>query len=410
MFRFYDSFGHYNQALMGLKWDVVSVPYSIEEGVTVAIIQSTTSGRFGGGGVEFVAPSIPQLPNDIGGVTPVTTDEGQYIQRNYSGVNIVHVGLAVKQTGTQVSGVHNGIITAGGRLLTFLDGATTQVGIDIMPSGQLRAIKSELAGTGIFLCSPGTTQAPAVFTELGTSVNSIFSNAFDYLQFKITHHPSAGVIEVRRGDGSAFWTLSNVNTAISGSNQSASVLLGGYASAFTSNRGSTQNHFLRAIVSDFILYDTVANGDDALDIVTFCGDRHAERIALTADGFYAQSTPSTGSTRFDLIEEVPPNTSDFNTYPSAGIKDTFVVGAASGPSATTLFILLTAYLQKTAGGANEMKLLYRLGGADRNGTAFQVPSPWAFKQSVLFSKPGGGAITVADVQPATGQIGIHKTV
>lgn len=399
MFLFYDSFGHYNQALMGQKWDVVCNPYGVNganPSDIVDIVQGTTIGRFGGGGVEFIAPNVLNI-NSVG-----QANDGQYIQRNYGGVSVIHVGVAVLQTATQ--------ITNGGRLLTFLDGATTQVGIDIMPSGQLRAIRSTLAGTGIFLSSAGTSSAPATFDVLGTSVNSILSNAYDYLQVKVTHHPTAGEIEILRGDGSAFWTLPNVNTAISGANQSASALAGGYGSVWTANLGTLQCHYLRAKVSDFLLYNTVADGADALSPTTFCGDRHGERITLTADGFYAQSTPSTGSTRFDLIEEVPPNTTDFNTLPTVGIKDTFVVSAATGPDASSLFLILTMYLQKTAGGANEMKGLFRLGGADRNGSAFQVPSPWAFKQSFLASKPGGGAITVADVQPATGQPGYEKTV
>lgn len=400
MFRYYDSFSHYDQALMSLKWDVVSDPYAIGPGPSstpVLITHGLTIGRFGGGGVEFSAANNPTYAS-IG-----QADDGQYLQRNYDGVSDIHVGLAVKQINTQ--------ITVGGRLLTFMDGATTQVGIDIMPSGQLQIIKSTLAGSGIYLTSVGLSSFNrGTYDVIGLTGNSILSNAFDYLQFKITHHPSNGIVEIRRGDGSAFETITGLNTAVSGNNQSSSVLLGGYGAAFTATFGTLQAHYLRAIVSDFLLYDTVANGSDALDLVTFCGDRHGERISLTADGFYAQSTPSTGSTRFDLIEEVPPNTSDFNTYPSAGIKDTYVVGAASGPAAATLFIVATAYVQKTGGGANEMKMLYRLGGADRNGTAFQVPAPWAFKQSALFSKPGGGAITVADVQPGTGQIGLIKTV
>lgn len=404
MFRFYDSFGHYTpvgglNTLMAQKWDVVCNPYGVNASAPseiVDIFQGTTIGRFGAGGVEFIAPNVLNI-NSVG-----QANDGQYIQKNYSGVSVIHKGLAVLQTATQ--------ITNGGRLLTLLDGATTQVGIDIMPSGQLRAVRSTLAGTGIFLSSVGTSFAPATFTELGTSVAAIFSNTYDYLQVKVTHHPTAGEIEIKRGDGSAFWTLSNVNTAISGANQSASVLVGGYGSVWTANLGTLQCHYLRAKVSDFLLYDTVADGSDALSPVTFCGDRHGERISLTADGFYAQSTPSTGSTRFDLIEEVPPNTTDYNTLPSVGIKDSFVVSAAGGPAAASAFLIMTMYLQKTSGGANEMKGLFRLSGADRNGSAFQVPSPWAFKQSALFSKPGGGAITVADVQPATGQPGYEKTV
>lgn len=400
MFRFYDSFGHYNQALTGSKWDVYAPQVGIMVGVLSSITQGTTIGRFGAGGCTFAFNSDVTQAGRTDTIPGLQVN--QYLQKNYAGQSVVFQNLAIKQEATALA--------TGSRLLTFLDGATTQLGIDILPSGQLRFIRATTAGSGIYLVSADPSTGSGLYTVIGQTANSIFSNAFDYLQFKITHHASTGIVEIKRGDGSVFETVSDLPLATSGNPQSSSVLLGGYGALVGGSAQNVQTHFLRATISDFLLYDTVANGDDALDLVTFCGDRHGERITLTADGFYAQSTPSTGATRFDLIEEVPPNTSDFNTLSAVGIKDSFVVSAASGPAAASLFIIATMYLQKTAGGGNEWKMLYRLAGADRNGTAFQVPSPWAFKQSALFSKPGGGAITVADVQPATGQPGYIKTV
>lgn len=396
MMLFWDSFGHYNQALMGQKWDVVAAPFGLTD---ATMVQATNSGRFGAGGVTFSATSDVQvLRND----TTPGLQVPQYIQKNYSAQSVIHIGLAFQQNATQLA--------RGSRLLTFIDGATTQLGIDIMPSGQLRMVRASAVGTGIFLASADPhTPETGLYTVMATTVNTILSSGFDFLQFKITHHPTTGSVEILRGDGSVFETVSNLNTAVSGVNQSASVIAGGYGALIGGVGQTVECHYLRGIISDFHLLNTVANGDDALDPVTFCGDRHWERISLTADGFYAQWTPSTGSTHFDLIEEVPPNTTDYNSSSTVGNKDTFVVSAAGGPPAATAFLGLTMYLQKTSGGGDEVKGLFRLGGADRNGTAFLVPSPFAFRQSFLASKPGGGAITVADVQPATGQPGYEKT-
>lgn len=395
--KFWDSFGHYEGLVqMALKWDVVAQS-SLSIGTPATIAQGTTTGRFGAGGVEFATTLSGPTFSDSFAQTASC-----YIQKNYNGVSVIHIALAVQQTGTQ--------FPDGGLLCAFLDGGTTQVQIFILPSGQLRATKSALAGTGIFLIRPDRTPVAATgnYEVLGESTASIASSSFEFLQIRITHHPSAGEVKILRGDGSEFWTLSSVNTAVSGVNNSSSVVVGGYAGRFASG-ATLESHYLKAKISDFHLLDTVANGDDALDPVTFVGDRHWERISLTADGNYAQWTPSTGSTHFDLIEEVPPNTTDYNSSSTVGNKDSFVVSAASGPSTASLFLGLTMYLQKTSGGADEVKGLFRLGGADRNGTAFAVPSPFAFRQSFLASKPGGGAITVADVQPATGQPGYEKT-
>lgn len=397
-----DSFSHYTQAFMSKMWDVVSVPYAVgpePDFLPVTLTQSRTAGRFGEGGVVFAAPNLVTY------VSSSQLPDAQFIQKNYNAVSVIHIGLAVLQTGTQVGGVHSGGTTAGGRLLTLLDGATTQVGIDIMPSGQLRAVRSSAVGTGIYLATigtnPGTSVVPT-FTELGTSTGAISSNAYDFLEFKITHHPTAGIVEVKRNTDEAFWTLSNVNTAPSGNNQSASMLIGGYGVPYTASLGELQAHYLRAIVSDVHLLNTTANGSDALDPVTFIGDRHWQVLTPTADGFYTDWTPDpTDAGQPDEhaqnVNTVPPNEARNNNTSTVGNIDSFECDNATGPGGASVIMAYTMYLQKTTGGDVGVSGLFRLGGADRNGTEFQVPSPNAFEQSFLASKPGGGAITVADV-------------
>ena len=384
MMIFCDGFSHYTNAFMPDMWDVVSVPYGVNPSApsdTVSITQGLTSGRFGEGGVVFASPTLANLNSTA------QRNDGQYIQQNYTGVSVIIAGLAIQQNGTQ--------LTAGSRLITFLDSATTQVGIDIMPSGQLRAVRSTSAGTGIYLCAIGSIGSPPTYTELGTSAASISSNAFDFLEFKITHHSSAGIIEIKR-NGEVFWTLSGVNTAVSGTNQSASMLVGGYGAVFTSNLGTLQAHYLRGTVSDVYLLNTTANGSDALDPVDFIGDRHWQVRTPTTDGHYTAWTCSTGSNHAALVDEIPPNTTDFNSTSTVGNIDSFNTDAPTGPATASCIVAYTMYLQKDTGGATGVQGLFRLSGSDRVGTEFQVPNPWAYQQSFLCSKPGGGAITVAD--------------
>ena len=392
---FWDSYGHYSGLTqMAEKWDVVAQS-TLSIGTPATITQGTTIGRFGAGGCTF-ASTAPQTFTDSFAQTASC-----YSQKNYNGVDEIIVGLAVQQTATQYN--------EGALLVAFLDGATTQVGIQILPSGQLRAYRSTLVGTGIFLLSPARTPVAATgnYTILGESISAIASSAFDFLEIRVLHDPANGEIEIIR-NGAAFWTLTGVNTAISGVSNSSSVIAGGYAARFSSG-ATLESHYLKATISDFELLNTVANGSDALDPVTFTGDRHWEAISPTADGFYAEWTTTGSADHFENIDEVPPNTTDYNSSVTVGNKDNFIVSAASGPTTASCYLGLTMYCQKTTGGSNEVKGLFRLSAADRNGTAFQVPSPWAFRQSFLASKPGGGAITVADLQPATGQPGYEKT-
>lgn len=401
MLLFADSFGAYDQAQMGDMWDIVSTPYGVgpaPSSIPVTLTQARTGGRFDEGGVTFAAPDLSSIDSVAEAPDP------QFIQKNYDGVSVVYGSLAVQQTGQQISGTNAGVPSSvqiplkGGRLATFMDGATVQVGIDIMPSGQLRAIRSTAPDTGLYLVEIGTNPNAGLptLTELGVSDSAISSNAFEFLQFKITHGET-GSIEVRRGDGSVFWLLEGVNTAISGSDRSASMLIGGYGAPYTSNKGTLQPHYLRAIVSDVNILNETVNGDDALDPVTFIGDRHWQVLTPSSDGFYTDWTPSTGSNHAALVNTIPPNTATFNSTSTGGDRDSFLMTGASGPSTASVILAYTPYLQKNTGGDVPVNGFFRLSGSDRSGTEFQAPSPWAYKQSFLASKPGGGAITVADV-------------
>jgi hypothetical protein len=246
-------------------------------------------------------------------------------------------------------------------------------------------------------------------TVLGTSVSAISSSSFDFLEFKVVHHPSTGSVEIKR-NGSAFYTLNNINTAISGANQSASVCVGGFTSVGIGAAATTRHlQDLKAIISDVYLLNTTVDGSDALNPVDFIGDRHWEPITPTADGVDTAWTITGSASHFANVDEVPPNTSDHNSTATLNARDGFVVSSPTGPSTASALLALTMYCQKTTGGSNAVKGLMRSSGASyRNGTEFQVPSPWAFRQSFLASKPGGGAITIADI--STHQLGYEKTI
>lgn len=385
-----DSFGHYIHDDLNEKWDIVAEPTAP---TTATMEQDPTGGRGGGGGVVFSAGDNDVVSSRAGG-----THVDQFIQKNYSGVSVVHVGFAFKQNAVA--------LVRGSRLLTFLDSATTQVGIDIMPSGQLRAIRSTSAGTGIYLAS--TDAAPAesgLYTVLGTSVNSIASSSDDYLEFKITHHASNGIIEVKR-NGNAFWTLSSQNTAVSGSANSSSVLVGGYAALIGGSALNVENHYLRGIVSDFYLLDTTGSFAN-----TFIGDIEVEPLSPTADGTYEEWTLSAGSDAFDLVDDAANAIDGDTTHISSGTLDqraTFVTSNSSAPTGgSVVAVVITCYCKKTDGGSNLVAGMARLSGTDSVGTNFDVPGTYAFRQSYMYEKPGGGAWTVADVNDA--ELGVKKT-
>lgn len=384
MLLFVDSMSHYTDSFLTAKWDVREVA----AGFGGSVVQSLTSGRFGGGGITFVTPTSGLL-----------NDHGYYIQKNYNGVSTIICGLAVLQTTTQV--------VRGGRLVTFLDGSTTQVAINILQSGQLAAYRATTAGTGFILAPSGSS--PQI-TTLGTSVSAIASSSYDFLEIKVVHHPTTGSIEVKR-NGAAFWTLSNVNTAISGTNQSASVIVGGYTSL---NGGVGANLALQAVISDFHLLNTTANGSDPNDPVNFIGDRHWEVVAPTTDSTPLDWTITGSASHFANVDEIPPNTTDYNSTSVLNDQDALLYTDITGPAAATVLLSYTMYLEKDTGGAVGVSglMVSPAGGAGTigNGTEFQVPNPFAFRQSFLCTDPaapGTDALTVATVN--AGAHGYERT-
>lgn len=365
---FVDGFGHYIEGNLASKWDVVNEDNN-------QLTHDPTGGRFGRGGVTF-------------GPVPSGTSVANYIQKNYTGVSTIVIGFAFKQGGTQ--------LTLGGRLLTFLDGGTRQVSIDVMPSGQLQAVRSTVAGTGLADNNSSTV--------LGTSAASISSSSYDYLEFKIVHHATNGSITVKRNGTETFWTLSNVNTAISGTANSSSILIGGHSSF----GGASQTRYLNGTISDLYILDTSGSAPTN----DFLGDVQVEPLRPTADGNYEEWTLSTGSDSFALVDDANNAIDGDATMVSSstvGHRDTFEFEDSAGPTgAAVKVVCYTMYCAKTTGGSNAVKGLARLAGVDALGTETQVPNPYAFRQSFSTTKPGGGSWTVDDVNNA--EFGFQKTV
>lgn len=386
MMVFCDSFNLYTQAFMGDMWDIVQT--GTVNRCTLA--QSLTSGRFGSGGVTFA-------------MGPTFDPALAYMQVNFDGKSTIICGLAVQQTATQnVGSVTSNV--QGGRLLTFLDGASMQVGLNILPSGQIQAVRNTNAGEGPF---PNVVPSLKT-TTLSTSTNAVSASSYDFLEVKIIFATgSGGSIEILR-NGEAFWNPTGLNTAVSGVANCSSIIVGG---AIWETGGVDLGQPLQAIISDFHIVNTTVNGDDALDPVDFIGDRHWQAITPATDGTYTEWTPDPsvpGATEHTLnVETIPPDTAKNNNTETEGNRDSFNCDDATGPDAASVILAYVPYLQKNAGGAVGVSGIFRLSGADRNGTEFQAPNPYAYRHSFLCSKPGGGAITIADVN--AGEHGYERT-
>lgn len=104
-------------------------------------------------------------------------------------------------------------------------------------------------------------------------------------------------------------------------------------------------------------------------------------IMPSADGFYAQWTPSTGTSHFALVDETPCNTTDYNSTIVVGNRDSYTVDVSSVPNGATITqidIKPCASRVKVSGANPVMNVFYRLNGvnsADAGAYSLSGTSP-----------------------------------
>ena len=88
-------------------------------------------------------------------------------------------------------------------------------------------------------------------------------------------------------------------------------------------------------------------------------------LVPTADGFYTQWTPSTGTSHFALVDEAPCNSTDSVSTTVAGNRDSYATDISSVPNGATItkVDIKPCAARVATGGTNPvMNVFYRLNG------------------------------------------------
>lgn len=302
-----------------------------------SILQELDSGRDGRGGITFVTGNDD---NDFS--YPL------YVQQDVSAAQTQTFGIAVRQLATQ----HD----LGGRLLTLVDGGedifgeTTQVGINIMPDGTLQAVRASASGTGVVL--RGLDQGgDAQTTLLGASTTTIDATDTEFVEIQVFHDSVVGSITVNFYDDTGTlkgtWSLTDVNTAVSGRNQSTSFCYGGFCSTNTTITARFHED-LQAVISDLYVINDTVNPDDSRDPVTFIGNRKPIQLLGTAAGDLSDWTPNPAQANFLNVNEVPPDSGDTeNSSDTDEAKDVFEMAAATAGDEQA-YLAYTAFVTSEA--------------------------------------------------------------
>jgi hypothetical protein len=233
--------------------------------------------------------------------------------------------------------------------------------------GSTELISVTCSATGTLSVRRGDREA----TILSTSVSTITHSTFYFIELKVTLHDSTGVYDLKV-NGTTYTSGSGVDTLVSGAATWDGIGLGG------TNIG--QNYSI-----DFDdLY--VADGSGGVED-DFLGDhRIVCVVASSGNGGNTDWSPSTGSDHGALVDENPPNESDYNQSGTAGQRDTYNF-AAVGVSGTVKALQTLRYIKAEAAGVRSVAPVIRISSTNYDGTTQALGSDWTYHREIYRQNP-----------------------
>lgn len=230
-------------------------------------------------------------------------------------------------------------------LIKFFDGSTVQVDLRHNVDGSFSITRN-----GTVIAGPSATLV---------SVGS----GFGYLWLRVLCHPSAGTVKLIY-QGTTLLSATGLNTRASANTQMNAIEFG---------LASAQANFIFDFC-DVVLIDGAVNATDKL-----ADDIRVEYGGPDADGDYNTAwPPNTGTSRFGVIDEIPPN-SDTDYIEAAAANDLVSVGVSDpvGQSGTIFTVVPWAIARKTDAGAGSVAIGLRQNSVDALGPTYALSTTYA---------------------------------
>lgn len=191
-------------------------------------------------------------------------------------------------------------------------------------------------------------------TLLGTGTKTLQNNSWYYIEILVTINNATGSFSCSI-DGASQFALTNVDTQNVATTNITGINLRGLSS------GANTRY------SDFW-----ANDGGALQ-----GESRVVLLTPTSDGAVSAWTPSTGTTLFNLVDEIPPN-GDTDYISSATPTQQALFGFSNLPytPATVFTVQVSLYARKDDAAARSIATLVRSGGTTVTGTTQVITSSY----------------------------------
>lgn len=245
-------------------------------------------------------------------------------------------------------------------------------------SSSLTHITIAMGTTGLIKAYRGTVSGG---TLLGTTSDFIPLNTWKYIEIKVTLSDTVGVVNIRF-DGASVLNLTSQDTKNAGTKTVIDSFAVGGAGLGSSSAGD-----------DFYL----CNGAGSVNN-DFLGDIVVECLTPTSDGANTGLTPSTGSSHFALVDEIPQNTTDYNSSSVADTIDTYGMSNMATAAGTIAGVQVTNYAQKDISGLRKVAAVVRSGGTNYAGDDMPLGIGFLMYPDIWETDPATAAAwTIANV-------------
>lgn len=324
---FIDGFDHYATADISKKWSSLTGSNS-----TIA----AAGGRRSGG--SWVASTLASQ---------------QSLTKTFAATASFAIGLALNYSTFPTSNVD--------AVIALLDAGSVQCDVRINLDGTISVTRNGTALTN------------------GTSVVSIPTGTWFYLEFKVTIADSIGANTCKvRVNGVDVITVATGQDVKSTANATANgIRIGGISNSGNGSRS----------VDDFYLCNQSGSVNN-----DFLGDSRIDTLFPTSDGNYSQFTPSTGSTHYVLVDETTPNTSDYNDGAAVNDRDSYGLGNLSNITVQTVHgVQVNAALMKDDAGAKSACTMVRSGSTNADGASAPIGTSQAYVSQIYEEDPAAVA-------------------
>lgn len=329
--RFMDSFDHYATADIGKKWTTPG-----------AATISAGNGRNGTASLRLVASSTCQK---------VLGSQATWI-----------AGFATKIESPGASDIFN-----------LWDSATVHIRVNWTAANRIEIKRNT--------------------TLLATSTTVFNADTWYYLEFKITIHDTAGVVQMRVNG------VAETLTFVTGTETTQDTRNAGNASADTFLFRTTTGEFH---FDDLYLLDgTDGTAAQGAANNAFLGDCRVEALLPSGAGNSAQFTPSAGSNYQNVDDATADGDSTYNASSTSGHIDSFAMGNLTMTSGSIYGVQTNLWARKDDAGSVSLQPHFRISSTDYARTSVSLSDSYVDHLAIEGKDPDTGSLwTVSGVNGA----------